>query len=247
MKSPFKRTKRIGILKCDHINDRFAKDHGQYPDMFFRLLKPIDPTLTFMVYDAERQNLPRHIDECDAYLITGSQHGVNDDLPWISPLETFIRLLHEHSKKTIGICFGHQLIAKALGGRVDRSPCGWRAGLSKNTLIQQKPWMQPACAQFNLLVSHQDQVIEPPPNAEILASNETCPIYIMQIANHLTIQGHPEFSKAYSKALIEAREEKLDPQQYKQSLQSLKGNADAKLIAEWIIHFLNDEPAEMNS
>ena len=232
----------IGILQCDRVLEKFSIQHGQYPDMFMTLLKQVDPALTFTVYDLEQAHLPPHVDACDAYLITGSRHGVNDPLPWIAQLEDFIRQLHAKQKKIIGICFGHQLIAKALGGRVSKSPNGWGIGVSKNKIIQHKPWMKPSCDTINLLVSHQDQVVALPPNAEILASNSTCPVYMMQIGNNFTLQGHPEFSKAYSQALIEDRKDKLGHARYEQGLQSLKWNVDDTLVAQWIIYFLEILP-----
>lgn len=229
---------KIGILQCDHVREEFALQHGQYPEMFSSLLSQADPNLTFTTYNIECMDLPPHVDTCDAYLITGSRHGVNDDLPWIAPLENFIRHLHDAQKKVIGICFGHQLIAKALGGKVTKSPKGWGLGMSKNTVIQQKPWMTPLRQQFNLLVSHQDQVVELPPGSEILASSDFCPFYMVQIDSNLSVQGHPEFSKAYSQALIESRKNVLVPTLYEQSLRSLNEEKNDDIIAQWFINFL---------
>ena len=229
----------IGILECGHVRKQFVEEHGQYPQMFSDLLKTVAPSLTFATYDVEHDQWPTHMDECQAYLITGSPHGVNDGFPWIAKLETFIRALHAKQKKLIGICFGHQLIAKALGGRVIRAPNGWGVGMSQNHIIVQKPWMTPNIQQFNLLNSHQDQVVELPDHAEVLASNDFCPIYMCQMGECLTIQGHPEFSKAYSKALIEMRRDQLDRERYEAGLHSLQLDKNEQIIAQWIIHFLN--------
>ncbi len=233
----------IGILQCDRVKKIFAPEHGQYPNMFAAMLHPVDPTLTFTIYDVEQLEIPTEIDACDAYLITGSRHGVNDDLPWLTPLEHFIRNLHAGQKKVIGICFGHQVIAKALGGKVIKSPKGWGIGMSINKVTQQKSWMKPPRCQFNLLISHQDQVVELPPGAEIVASNEFCPFFMVQIGNNLlTVQGHPEFSKEYSRALIEKRKDILDSPRYEKGLQSLQLEKDNIIVAQWIIQFLNDIP-----
>ncbi|WBV66493.1 type 1 glutamine amidotransferase [Legionella pneumophila] len=115
----------LGILLCDKVSEVFVADHGQYPEMFANLLRPADSTLELTVFDAEHGELPTDIHAVDAYLISGSRHGVNDDYPWIRKLEEFVRTLHASQKKLIGICFGHQLIAKALGGKVIKSPKGW--------------------------------------------------------------------------------------------------------------------------
>ncbi|STX37818.1 glutamine amidotransferase-related protein [Legionella feeleii] len=229
----------LGLLQCDEVQEKFAPVHGRYPDMFARLLKKADPSLEFVVYDVRQGELPITIDTCDAYLITGSRHGVNDDLPWIRVLEDFVLQLNNAAKKVIGICFGHQLIAKALGGEVIKSPKSWGVGMSQNKMTQQKPWMIPQRDNFKLLVSHQDQVVTLPLNAEILAGSDFCPFYMLQFGDNLfTIQGHPEFTKAYSQALIEDRERILGKECYEQGLKSLQQDADDELIAQWIINFL---------
>ncbi|KTD20208.1 glutamine amidotransferase, class I [Legionella lansingensis] len=229
----------IGILQCDEIHEKFIPEHGRYQDMFAKLFHEIDRSLTFVVYDAKHGELPSHTDEADAYLITGSRHGVNDDFPWITNLEEFIRQLHQVQKKVIGVCFGHQLIAKALGGKVIKSPNGWGIGMSINKIIQKKNWMIPAQDNLNLLVSHQDQVIEPPKEAEILAQSDFCPFYMMQINENLfTIQGHPEYSKAYTQAIIEDRKIILGEERSEQGLTSLQLDEHNHLIAKWMVNFL---------
>ncbi|CEG58450.1 glutamine amidotransferase-related protein [Legionella fallonii] len=230
----------LGILKCDSVSDMFVAEHGQYPQMFASLLCSVDPNLRFTVFDAEQGELPSHVDAADAYLITGSRHGVNDGFPWIAQLEEFIRSLHVVQKKVIGICFGHQLIAKALGGTVIKSPKGWGVGMSQNTVVQVKEWMKPQQHSFNVLVSHQDQVIDLPEEAEVLAYNDFCPFYMVQVGEHFfTIQGHPEFTKAYSRALMVSREDTLNEAEFERGVKSLELHEDADLVARWIINFLN--------
>lgn len=229
----------IGILQCAEVRENFVAHHGQYPDMFITLLKQVDPSLTFDIYNAHQGELPEHINTCDAYLITGSSYGVYEHLPWIAELESFVRRLHAAHKKLIGICFGHQLIAKALGGKVIKSPKGWGVGMSKNKITLQKPWMNPVRDTINLLVSHQDQVVELPPGAETLASSQFCPFYMMQIGNNLSVQGHPEFSKAYSQALMEHRKDVLLQECYEQGLLSLELEKHDLIVAQWISNFLN--------
>ncbi|KTC81583.1 glutamine amidotransferase-related protein [Legionella brunensis] len=229
----------IGILLCDHVGEKFSKEHGQYPDMFARLLHQVDPTLTFSIYEAQRGQLPSDLDEASAYLITGSRHGVNDGFPWITHLENLILRLHSSQKKIIGICFGHQLIAKALGGKVVLASNGWGIGVSINQVTRKKSWMVPQQDALNLLVSHQEQVMELPLGAEILASSDFCPFYMLQINdNLLTVQGHPEFSKAYSQALIEDRKSILGEALSEEGLMSLQHKVDDYVFAHWIVNFL---------
>jgi GMP synthase-like glutamine amidotransferase len=100
--------------------------------------------------------------------------------------------------------------------------------------------MTPTQNQFNLLMSHQDQVIELPNQAEILASNDLCPFYMIQKDNNLTIQGHPEFNKTFAQTVLEEdRKAILDPVLYKKALESLSIQQDDQLVAQWIINFLN--------
>ncbi len=230
----------IGILQCDQVESELIAVHGTYLEMYIKLLQQAGPNLTFTVYDVRHGELPSHLDAADAYIITGSRHGVNDGLSWIAALEELVRSLHARRKKVIGICFGHQLIAKALGGQVIKSPKGWGVGMSLNKITQHKPWMLPSLGDLNLIVSHQDQVVVLPPEAEVLAMSDFCPFYMLQIRDNLfTVQGHPEFSKSYSQALIELRKNKLGKEVAEQGLKSLQQHGDDAVFARWFVNFLN--------
>jgi GMP synthase-like glutamine amidotransferase len=119
---------KIGILKTDAVRPEWVPTFGEYPDMFERVLKLVDPDLEFEVWDIEEGEFPTTLDGIDGFIITGSKSSVYDDKPWIRSLEALVRELYEARKKVIGICFGHQLIAQALGGLVDKSPKGWGVG-----------------------------------------------------------------------------------------------------------------------
>nr|HAT8713713.1 GMP synthase [Legionella jordanis] len=230
---------KIGLLQCDHVQEQFVHQHGNYPQMFSNWLQQAKMDFSFITYEAIKEQLPTDPHEADAYLISGSRHGVNDGHPWIAQLENVVREFHDLGKKIIGICFGHQLIAKALGGKVLRSPNGWGIGMSVNQVLRPKPWMTPQQEQFHLLVSHQDQVIELPFGAEVIAGSAFCPFYMLQVKhNLLTVQGHPEFTKAYSKALIEQRQQFLGKEKAEIGLNSLKLNADDRILAQWTVNFL---------
>ena len=116
---PFRdrRLMKLGILKTDAVRPEWVPEFGEYPDMFMALLAREDPQLEFAVYDVEQGIYPQDIDEVDAYLITGSKSSVYEDKPWIQELMEFVRVLDRRRKKIVGICFGHQLVAQALGGR----------------------------------------------------------------------------------------------------------------------------------
>ncbi len=187
----------------------------------------------------QKGNFQNHPRRFNAYLISGSRHGVNDNLPWIASLEAVIRELWRAKQKIIGICFGHQLVAKALGGKVITSPKGWGIGRSVNQVLQRKQWMQPSKSLLNLLISHQDQVVELPEQAQVLAQNSHCSYYMLQIENTiLTIQGHPEYSKDYLQALIKKRREKYTSEVYTEAIRSLEKEVDNALTAKCLLFLL---------
>ncbi len=186
---------KLGILKTDAVRPEWVPEFGEYPDMFIALLAQADPDLEYVVYDVERGQYPADIDEVDAYLITGSKSGVYEDKPWITELMAFVRELHRRRKKLVGICFGHQLVAQALGGKTEKSPKGWGVGLHTHRFTTAPPWHDQVDLELDILVSHQDQVVEVAKDAKVLASSDFCENAVCQIGDHiLTFQGHPEFA-----------------------------------------------------
>lgn len=229
---------KIGILLCDRVALPLRARHGDYPEMYSSWLSQASPAFSYVFFDAEQGELPKNPNVCDAYLISGSRHSVNHGERWMGALESFVRQLHAHQKKLIGICFGHQLIAKALGGKVSRALNGWGVGVSVNAITQSMPWMTPGCDTINLLVSHSEQVTELPKSSILLASSDFCPYYLLQIEQHiLTVQGHPEFTKNYARDLINLRRKELPAARYQQGIQSLKLNTDGEIMAKWIWNF----------
>lgn len=230
----------IGILQCDDVRESLQERHGNYPEMFTQLFKSVDDELEFTVYRVIDDEYPVSIDECDAYITTGSRYSVNDSAEWIDSLQQFICRLHHSRKKFIGICFGHQLMVKALGGKVEKSEKGWGVGINSSHVINPQEWMQPSCNEIALVVSHQDQVKHLPPDTVILAASSFCPHYMIQIDQHfMSIQGHPEFSKAYSKDLMNARRDRICHRQIESGMTSLSSAVDDKLMTKWMINFIN--------
>ncbi len=230
---------KIGILQCDDVLDDLQPLFGNYPEMFERLLKEAAPDdwqfITYRVIDGE---FPDSVNDCDGYITTGSRHGVNDDEAWIDDLERFVKTIADSDKKFVGICFGHQILAKAMGGAVDRSDKGWGIGVSFTNVVTEKAWMTPYQPGLDLVVSHQDQISQLPEGAEVLASNSFCPYYMVQYQNHLmSIQGHPEFSKPYSNALMEKRRNRIPAERIREGKASLSANTDDRLTMRWIVNF----------
>ena len=214
---------------------------GEYPDMFIALLGDVDPTLEFVVYDVEEGEYPADIDEVDAYLITGSKSSVYDDKPWIAPLLEFVRELDRRRKKVVGICFGHQAIAEALGGKTQKSDKGWGMGLHTHRFDVAPAWHDQRELAFNILVSHQDQVVETAAGTKVLAGSDFCENAVCQIGNHiLTFQGHPEFVPAYSKQIMDFRREMIGEEVYTAAVASLGEQPQRQRVARWILNFLAD-------
>ena len=231
---------RIGILKTDAVRPEFVPEFGEYPDMFAALLGEADPALEFTTYDVEEGHYPEEIDEADAYLITGSKSSVYDDKDWIRDLEEFVRVLHQRRKPIIGICFGHQLVARALGGSTEKSEKGWGQGRHVATFSEKPGWHDGDTAEFYLLVSHQDQVTEPAPGSEVLAGSDFCENAVIQLGDHiLTFQGHPEFLPGYSENILNLRREMIGEDVYLEGMASLDQPLDRERVARWIVNFLN--------
>jgi len=252
---------KIGILQADSVRPEFVEEFGNYPGMIQLLLessdsfalkdKPKDKLngevkgnlstaskLEFVTYNVAEQEYPEVIDECDGYVITGSAASVYDDVPWIHRLREFVVKLHETRTKTVGICFGHQMIALALEGKAEPAPEGWGVGVHDSAVTLTKPFMSPELERISLLYSHRDQVIQLPPGAELLATHNFCPNSMFVIGSHMfAFQGHPEFVKEYSCALMNLRRQMVGEDKYLKGIASLDRELDSATIGRWILNF----------
>lgn len=234
--------KRVGILEADEVDVSLRERYGDYPAMFRELLAD-SSRLDFRVYRASRGELPATLEENDAYLITGSRYSVYDDEPWIRALGELVVRLDAERRPIVGVCFGHQLIAHVLGGRTGPAPAGWCVGVQRTEILLPMPWMDPFRESVSLPASHRDQVAVLPDRARVFATSDRCPVAGYVIDDHvLAIQGHPEFGKPYSRALLERRREVVGEERYREAVGSYEVETDQPLVGRWIGRFL-EEPA----
>ena len=224
----------IGILETGRPPVALRAQWGTYDDMVRTML---GRDRKYRSYDVQAGALPADPAECSAYVITGSPAGVYDDLPWIPPLLDFLRKARGRAK-LVGICFGHQAMAKAFGGEVVRSPKGWGLGMHRYEIVEPPPGMEEPSA-FAIPAFHQDQVVTLPPGARVLAASEFTPFASLGYDDDtVSIQGHPEFSPAFSAALIEAKRDVYGPLAAP-ALLSLLQPDDGSRAANWLRRFLD--------
>jgi GMP synthase-like glutamine amidotransferase len=225
---------KIAILETGRPPGALADQYGDYPAMFAALLGPEFEVESF---DVEAGQLPANSAAHSAYLITGSPAGVYEPLPWIEPLMEFIRGADQ--SRLVGICFGHQVMAQALGGEVIKSPKGWGAGLQRYQVIHPQRWTNGE-QQVAIPASHQDQVVVQPPGTTVVAASDFTPFAALAWKDRpaISFQFHPEFSPAFAGALIEKRYDVVpDPDA---AIASLDAPNDNARVGEWIRRFLTE-------
>jgi GMP synthase-like glutamine amidotransferase len=230
---------KIGLLECDHVLERFRHIAGDYRDMFAALFASYAPQITLRFFDVCNGEFPPSLDDCDAYLTTGSRFSAYDEVDWIHALKDFARRIHEAKKPFVGVCFGHQLMAEALGGKVSRAETGWGVGVHGVEVIKQELWIQPKQSSCALQYMHQDQVERLPEDGVVIGRSDHCLVAMFRVGDSmLGIQAHPEFPKAYSKALLLDRVERIGEERVRAALASLDQPTDESVVANWIIAFL---------
>jgi GMP synthase-like glutamine amidotransferase len=222
----------IGILLCGDIPAALEAEFGSYGDMLRRLVGPRETE----VFDVRNGGLPACVDRCEAYLVSGSYAGVYDDLPWIRALQAFLRDARGVSK-LVGVCFGHQVMAEAFGGAVVKSPNGWGIGLHRYELTAQPRWIDDA-DPVAVPAAHQDQVVAAPPDAQVIARSAFTPIAGLDYGDAISFQFHPEFSAAFSAALIDA-ERHLYGAAAEPAIRSHAEPDDCARVERWIGSFLD--------
>ena len=233
---------KIGILETGLLNEKLEGRYEPYPVMFAKLLDRADKDLSYRSYSVIRGEMPDSVDDCDGWLITGSRHGVYENLPWMLDLQTFIREIDAAGVPLVGICFGHQIVAQALGGEVVESDKGWGIGVQSYRVDAVQPWMQQAPDQVRIYAFHQDQIVSLPPRARVYSSSEFCPYAGLSFGDSIiTMQAHPEFEEEYEIALLEMYGGNIVSEaEAKEALEWMRSSgqkADTQILAEWIAGF----------
>jgi GMP synthase-like glutamine amidotransferase len=194
---------KIGILQTGKLPAELKDSHQEYAGMFEKLLAGKGFLFeSFLVVD---DVFPNSVEAADGWLITGSKHAAYEDLAWIRRLEGFIREIYAAGKPLVGICFGHQVIATALGGVVEKFDGGWSVGRVE---YQMHGFDSPV----PVLAWHQDQVTRLPADAKVIGHTDFCANAMLIYGDKiLSVQPHPEFSGSFMQGLIRTRGRGLVP------------------------------------
>ncbi|KAK9453313.1 class I glutamine amidotransferase-like protein [Dipodascopsis uninucleata] len=148
-------------------------------------------------------------EEFDGILITGSRADAYDNQSWIVQLADFIRRVYDQSlSRLVGICFGHQIISRALGGNVEPNSKGWEIAVTEIEVDQElKDTLFPGESidgrTLRLQEMHRDHVSIPPRDIHVFGRTERSPVQGFFVGGRLlTFQGHPEFNKDVTVSLV---------------------------------------------
>ncbi len=239
---------RIGLLRCDDIFTDLRPEYGGYQQLFTDLFATADGTieslespgsLEFVDVPVYLGTFPSALDDYDAWLITGSARGVYEDEPWIRSLLDLVRDLDAARAPTLGVCFGHQAIAQALGGRVERVDT-WGIGNRPAQITRRESWMTPGHDEVGIFYCHHDQVLDLPTGGRVVATADHCPVAALAVGDHmLGVQAHPEFDPHYADVLYRGRYTETYPEAFlDDALSTLDDPLHRIDVAAWMLRFI---------
>ncbi len=228
---------RLAILMANTDESPFADRHPRDGEKWRAALEPVLPGASFLVFPVKDGVFPdAPLDRFDGFIVTGSPASPRGDAPWQDRLEALIRQITAAQVKLFGACYGHQAIARALGGTVGPNPGGWQFGLEESQVIAAAPWLEPGPTR--LYAAHQEQVTKPPVSVTICAEHPACPVAGMAQGTQLfTTQYHPEITPGFMADLIEEDRAILPPEVIAHAEASLATPPDNQRFARWIARF----------
>jgi len=231
---------KICVLMCGRPNPDMDPALPTYSELLTGMFHRADPEgrirlIEMAVIDGA---FPAKLNNFDGYLITGSPSSVYDPADWIYRLLNLVRDVYEVRLPLVGICFGHQAIAQALGGHVACSEKGWGVGIRRSFLLGTESWMDSDAKYCDLIYSHRDQVMSLPAGARLLMSDDFCPNAAFCMGERLfALQGHPEFTRAFALGLLEMRYNSIGREIVEPARKSLEGDHDGDRVGKWLVDF----------
>ena len=230
--------KRLAILDCEHVAETIDNE-PEFGEMMIESFYSIGFKPEYEIFDCKRGDLPTSVSDFAGYVVMGSYNSAYDPDLWIYDLGNFIQDVYQNGgSKLLGICFGHQMIGKALGGKVEKAPGGWGIGCL-GLHLNQHLFASPVPANLHLLFSHADQVTILPSDAKVLAHANHCPNAMLSVGeNILGLQAHPEFNVDFTRKLIRKHSTHFGEEVAKKALDSLTTQPNNKIILEILKDFL---------
>jgi GMP synthase-like glutamine amidotransferase len=235
----------IAVLNANVDRSRFAQGWPDDAQKVIAGLRPHRPQWQYSAWQACDGELPPADNDAEGWVITGSIASVTEEAPWMLALEARIRQRVAQQQPTAGLCFGHQLVAKALGGLVGHSPGGWQLGVATTVLQGTRPdWLPPGQAAFALHAVHEEQVLHPPEGVDVIGGNVNTPCAALCAGRHLfTTQYHPELSRPFMHALLDAFGSAWPAASVARAREQLAGPpVDAEAFMGWLAAFLDRVP-----
>ena len=228
---------RIAILITNTDDSAFARARPDDGAKFTELIHMARPDWICTPFWVCRDEFPGNISDFDGVVITGSPASVNAGTAWMIRLEALILDIIAQRQPLFGACFGHQMIARALGAPIVANPAGWGHGLLPLGRVGQTAWAGPA-RKFSLYGSHSEQVGRVPPGARVVFEGPGCPVAGFAIGDHVfTVQHHPEMTHQFICDLVDYYADEVGEDVTKTARASLGGRADQAAFAEEIARF----------
>jgi GMP synthase (glutamine-hydrolysing) len=188
--------KPIAIIKTGYTDATLLKNSGDFEQWIMGSagLKPSQ----CLVINAQLQPEYPNFNQLSGVIITGSHDNVTDAKPWMKPLAKWLKSLPDKETPTLGICFGHQILASVLGGQVDYHPGGGEYGLIKVDIDSSKVpdgFFIQLPEFFYAFAAHGQTVNKLPPGAISFGFNSHDTNHLVQFTPLVWgCQFHPEFS-----------------------------------------------------